>query len=934
MTALFTAIQSTQTLSKKIYLDEQSVMRKEAAAALRDGDFVVHSVKDLRDFAFYLDQATPNIAFTYGVPKNLRGKITAQALVDRTPGAISRTRQNFGWAQGPGILMIDDDSGTPIPDFIGLLRTLVPFLSDADILTRPSSSSLIHNTETGEEIQGLRNRRAYVMVSDAAKIPEIGQLIDEHLWLAGHGSFKVSVSGALLPRNLVDTAVWSPEHLDFVGGAVCTPPLAQGKLFCTFSQGQNRMIDAAKLPILSSSQSKKLTQLKTAARNAKEQAAADQREKYIALRTAELVERGASNAAATSTIRTAVETSTLGLDFPVHLETGTILTIQQLLQDPSSYHGKRCGDPLEPTYRNDPRVGYISLINGSRPFIYSHAHGGVKFLLQQQRKQFILYPGLHAKCSDDLAELFASSFRAYSLGDVSCWVQDDGSTKTLNTHSTKQIAGTCFDIVKAKGDVGLVSANLPDEIANMFLASSAPRRLPPLSAVLTSPTITPEGRLISQPGYDEQSKLLLISREHEPWPEVTALAAEELEKSFNALWHPFKDFPFDSPESKSAMVAALLTAVCRPTLPTSPAIGFDAPSAGSGKTKLAQCLAILSCGQGEVTPVIGDEDELRKKLTSALLTGKQVILFDNMEASISSPTLAGFITSPDWSDRLLGGNSMMKAQNRALVILTGNNLNPLRDLVRRILIVRIDPRMEATQVWQRSYDLEPVSYVTEHRQELVAAALSLMLSFVAEGMPRNAKGRLASFEQWDDLVRQCVVWLGMRGVGNLIDPIVQMNNSAAQDPDTASLGALLECWHTVLGSAPQEASTLCMTTKMYGVLNEIALDRQGQVSARALGQYFQKHQGRIVGGFRLDRIRGRANTLRWSVAKVSSIQSGGFGGNGGEDSARSGLPGGNSEIFTSLEVETVPPLPPLPPSVSLPPHLAVKHAQITTGAVT
>mgnify|MGYP003344749890 CR=1 FL=1 len=50
------------------------------------------------------------------------------------------------------------------------------------------------NTETDEWLRQERNRGAYVIVSDARTIPEVGKLIEAELWLNGHGYFDISKS--------------------------------------------------------------------------------------------------------------------------------------------------------------------------------------------------------------------------------------------------------------------------------------------------------------------------------------------------------------------------------------------------------------------------------------------------------------------------------------------------------------------------------------------------------------------------------------------------------------------------------------------------------------------------------------------------------------------------------------------------------------------
>ena len=64
------------------------------------------------------------------------------------PGAQTRTRDQFAWPDGPGILMLDHDAGgEPLSrdELVGLIRTAAPGLADASMLWWPSASSHICN---------------------------------------------------------------------------------------------------------------------------------------------------------------------------------------------------------------------------------------------------------------------------------------------------------------------------------------------------------------------------------------------------------------------------------------------------------------------------------------------------------------------------------------------------------------------------------------------------------------------------------------------------------------------------------------------------------------------------------------------------------------------------------------------------------------------
>ena len=120
------------------------------------------------------------------------------------------------------------------------------------------------------------------------------------------------------------------------------------------------------------------------------------------------------------------------------------------------------------------------------------------------------------------------------------------------------------------------------------------------------------------------------------------------------------------------------------------------------------------------------------------------------------------------------------------------------DLNRRLLRAVIDPRME--QPFLRSFKLNPLAYVKDHRMELVNAALTVLKAFVQSGAKRPEQ-RLASFEIWSDLVRGAVIWIKENGWLDVEDPVGSLAEAFTLDPETRKLRAMLNSWQELFGGA-------------------------------------------------------------------------------------------------------------------------------------
>jgi len=229
--------------------------------------------------------------------------------------------------------------------------------------------------------------------------------------------------------------------------------------------------------------------------------------------------------------------------------------------------------------------------------------------------------------------------------------------------------------------------------------------------------------------------------------------------------------------------------------------------------------------------------------------------------------------------------------------LTGNNLSLAGDLPRRVIICRIDP--ETDQPFARQFDLDPLQWVLEHRAEMLAAACILIRARFTY-MTSPAPGRLASFEAWDDLVRQTVCWADMAlRPGAFGDPMDLVKEAQAADPESDALFSLLDALRDQFGSAEfnaKEAQVAAKASLLQSPLELALLDLAGDralVSVRSLGRVLKFREGRIVHGLRLT---GRQDTNNGSrMYRVPAVEP-----------EKNGFNGYNGFPTTHMETKTAP----------------------------
>jgi len=376
--------------------------------------------------------------------------------------------------------------------------------------------------------------------------------------------------------------------------------------------------------------------------------------------------------------------------------------------------------------------------------------------------------------------------------------------------------------------------------------------------VVTGPTIRLDGSVLDAPVYDPATRLMfdLMGEDMPDVPMRPTLG--QARDALNLLVRPFKTFPFVDANARGAMLAAILTAAVRPVLPTSPAFAFDAPIQGSGKTLLASCVGALIEGRSpDIWPHTQgrDDEETRKRLFTALRTGCWALVWENVTSTFDSASMAAFVTVDAMIDRVLGKSEAIRIPNRALLILTGNNMSLAGDLPRRVIICRIDPQTDAP--FARQFDLDPLQWVLEHRAAMLAAACILIIAKFTR-MKTPAPGRLASFEAWDGLVRQTVCWADVALRPRAFeDPMDLIRAAEAADSESDALFSLLDALRDQFGAAEFNAKDVqvqakaSMTQSPFELaLLDLAGDR-ALALAKSLGRVLKFGEGRICHGLRM-----------------------------------------------------------------------------------
>lgn len=397
-----------------------------------------------------------------------------------------------------------------------------------------------------------------------------------------------------------------------------------------------------------------------------------------------------------------------------------------------------------------------------------------------------------------------------------------------------------------------------------------------LNALCHLPFVTPSGEIVRAPGFHEGSGIYSHFEPEALSPLPDNPTRAEIVAAIQTAMQPWSRYRFATPEDRGAMLAAIMTAVCRPALGIAPGFFFDAPLQSSGKTKAAAALGALTKGsRAGVTPFISGpnaEPELVKKLVAMALASESFCLIDNVVGVWRSPVLAALITEGQINERVLGGNVWYRGVSRMLVTATGNNASLDLDLGRRLIRIRIDPGVACPQA--REFSFDPVDMALVTRLAIAHAVLVLVQAYQSAGSPPLGRGD-AGFADWNRLVRRVVLWVQAEGYAEaagfeaLGDPAHSVLEAAsADDPDTEATRLLLLSLHDKFGGEPFTAKEvyadyLTGRGEVFEAFHAILGRRD--VTPLSLGRVLLNRRDRIVDGLVLKRVGDNRQGALWCV---------------------------------------------------------------------
>jgi putative DNA primase/helicase len=423
-----------------------------------------------------------------------------------------------------------------------------------------------------------------------------------------------------------------------------------------------------------------------------------------------------------------------------------------------------------------------------------------------------------------------------------------------------------------------IDVDPPVQLVRMVLARERRWSFPRVAGVITTPTLRPDGSLLSVPGYDPRTELYLCLGLAMPTiPQ--APTRDDARAALAVLKELFDEFSFKRRAPALDLAVALsgvLTALLRGSLPTAPINLVRADTPGTGKSYLVDVISTIATGR--LCPVITagrSAEETEKRIGAVLLAGSSIMSLDNLIHDLEGELLCQVAERPVVRIRPLGRSETVDCECHTAMWATGNNVGFKGDMVRRGLVCDLEARDAKPEM--REFKRDAVGLAQADRGKYVAAALTIVRAYLAADAPRVC-GPFGSYRDWSRMVRSPLVWLGEP------DPVASLEASREEDPVLSNIREFFALWsiHMRLDydytttriaeiavedrSAPNNFNPPDLENFLLKVAAERG--RPGVISSDRLGRWLTSISGRVVDGRRLVKGRDQSKVAVYRLINV------------------------------------------------------------------
>ena len=422
----------------------------------------------------------------------------------------------------------------------------------------------------------------------------------------------------------------------------------------------------------------------------------------------------------------------------------------------------------------------------------------------------------------------------------------------------------------AKGD--RVPILLPSQLCSMYRSLHGEWGLPLLAGITSAPILSEDGSIRTAEGFDPTTGLWCHSV-----PDISGLVPEEPTEdqargALAVLREAHKTFSFADAlmirdpgyarvvdlrsdvigQDEGAGLCAELTSICRPSLETAPGVLVHGPNdsgSGVGKGLYVRYNAFMAFGTKPYAmgPGHGDDAEREKRIAGALMEGGSVLFLDNWnELILSSNNLESALTERLVAIRPFGTLDLVRIVITQMIFLTGNALQPGRDMLRRVLPIEMNAHVENPNT--RKFRHGQLDYVRAHRPELLVAALTIWRWGRRSALVRRG-AEFGSYGQWTRWIRDPLLALGVP------DPVRRITAARDKDPVRQAKIEVFDKWWAAHASVAMRASALADSVKAaIASVAHVEGKRHSDGSRQGAAAFCHRHIGSQIGGYELELV--------------------------------------------------------------------------------
>jgi hypothetical protein len=318
---------------------------------------------------------------------------------------------------------------------------------------------------------------------------------------------------------------------------------------------------------------------------------------------------------------------------------------------------------------------------------------------------------------------------------------------------------------------------LPQTLVKAYIEEQNWPGVPRIQRLAVAPVVRPDWSICWDAGYDAGSEVFVTAPGDPMAGEV--FDAARVHGTWLYLKQYFDSFAFEHESSVADCLGLALTPLIIGALPPGAGIPGGVMTAnhpGSGKTKLAEAIALMGAGVAATPQTLPAGQQMKTHITTLLNSGgKPVVIFDNIKASLDSDALESLLTSRTWMDRKFRTQDDVVLRNDTQWLFTLNNATASPDMMRRLVMVPLDTN-KSPAIWNPNALADIAQNLTSIR-----TALAVLVRFwVEQGRPRG-KATRAGFEDWFETVSGILECAGVEGFNAAYAETVGSVYSADED---------------------------------------------------------------------------------------------------------------------------------------------------------